>query len=745
MLVATPVTAIGTPRSLVLGAALAALTVCFLWLERLPLRPGLGVAVLAGVALAGALPLSVAADRDEPVVRLHAPGPRGSARPPSVRFDWDHSYGPLRWRREGREMLRIRSRRAQYWKLENLEDFDGERWVERGTPDRFGPGAEADLDDDWASHPQWTGDARVTVRGLRGDPFAGAGTTLSVDAGARQALPTFSPGTWEADHELAAGDSYRVRFHAPRPNPLQLAAATSGARGQQGDALELLLPLVRPELPDARRHAQPPGHALAARAAAVRVDGAAAGAERAPRDDRAGPPGAAQLPLLADVAARAAAQARRPQPHTSSPAASTSTWTAASATTSGRRTRRRRAAARALPVRGQGRLLPALLGRDGAAAAFRRGARARGHRLLARRLPPPPARVGRARPRRALVGRGVVRRHRLGHVRPDADRHARALADRRDRRADRDRRERLHRRRRGDAARWRPQPRGRARDELTRLAAARPARPATTAGAPRGWYAGGGLALLAALALWWRRRRREEPAAPADRAIADLVVALRRAGRPVPPGVTLTELERRLGGGRGYLAAAALRALRHRRERARPPNSAARSAASSPRASAGAGACARGGRCRRGVAEPHAPQLPAALDADRLPRRIGAVRLAAHADRGREHGGHAAGAGGRAGRRDRRRRDRLAPAPLSRGAAERHRAQTSVERPRGRRPPVTASSPASSRLRGDQTCRRAPLETASATISAPVKRHSTAFEWCRFLLQGSTRCPSRTG
>ena len=48
VLVATPITAIGTPRSLVLGTALAALTVCFLWLERLPLRPGIGVAVLGG-------------------------------------------------------------------------------------------------------------------------------------------------------------------------------------------------------------------------------------------------------------------------------------------------------------------------------------------------------------------------------------------------------------------------------------------------------------------------------------------------------------------------------------------------------------------------------------------------------------------------------------------------------------------------------------------------------------------------
>jgi LPXTG-motif cell wall-anchored protein len=83
---------------------------------------------------------------------------------------------------------------------------------------------------------------------------------------------------------------------------------------------------------------------------------------------------------------------------------------------------------------------------------------------------------------------------------------------------------------------------------------------------PSSWlYALAGLALLAAIAalLLWRRRRRRDGAAPADRAIADLITALRRAGRPVPPGVTLTELERRFGGrgGEGYLAA--LRSARY--------------------------------------------------------------------------------------------------------------------------------------------------------------------------------------
>src|SRR5438874_2147809 len=63
VLVASPVVSLGGTRPLALGAVLAALTVCFLWLERLPLRPGLGVAALLGVALAGSLPRAAAADR----------------------------------------------------------------------------------------------------------------------------------------------------------------------------------------------------------------------------------------------------------------------------------------------------------------------------------------------------------------------------------------------------------------------------------------------------------------------------------------------------------------------------------------------------------------------------------------------------------------------------------------------------------------------------------------------------------
>ena len=557
VLVATPVTAIGSPRSLVLGAALAALTVCFLWLERLPLRPGLGVAVLAGVALAGALPLGAAADRGGPWFD-YSTWAEGLGTPPSARFDWNHSYGPVRWRRDGREMLRIRSRPAAVLEAREprglrrpaLGRAQRPRRVRARRGGRPGRGA--------GEHPQWNGEARVIVRGLRGDLFAGAGTTLAVDAGAREATPTFSPGTWEADQDLAAGDSYRVSFHAARPNPLELAAATSGSRGQQGDALTLTLPLLVPDLSPPGERDRPIN--------AVRLELPPFSVEAPPlaENERRGRPGrhpqVAELVVPADVAARAAAQARRPQPlrlhtpHRHVPGA------------------RFRYDERPARVPAGVQPLDHFLfeGKAGYCQHFS------GAMALLLRMGGVPARVAsgfspggfRRRQgewvvrdqRRALVGRGLVRRHRLGDVRPDAGRDPRRSLIASISAPDRCRRSDA-----ADDAAAGPRPRRNSAGPPGAVDQPRRGRGGGDSGGdggPAPWiYVAGGLALLAvaaALVLW--RRRRRGSLAPADRAIADLVVALRRAGRPVPPGVTLTELERRLGGA-GYLSA--LRSARY--------------------------------------------------------------------------------------------------------------------------------------------------------------------------------------
>jgi len=66
------------------------------------------------------------------------------------------------------------------------------------------------------------------------------------------------------------------------------------------------------------------------------------------------------------------------------------------------------------------------------------------------------------------------------------------------------------------------------------------------------------LVLSAGGALWLTRRRRARPDDPLDRAIFELETALRRSGRPTPAGMTLRQLEGRLGlsgDAAGYLRA----------------------------------------------------------------------------------------------------------------------------------------------------------------------------------------------
>ena len=573
VLVITPVTAIGSTRSLVLGAAIAFLTVCFLWLERLPLRPGAGVAVLGGLALAGALPLSAAANRDGPWFDYRA-WAEGLGTPAPVRFDWEHSYEPITWPREGRELLRIKSDRPHYWKLENLEYFDGTRWETRATPDSIGDAPEADLDPGWQLHEEWSGQARITVRGLRGTDLAGAGTTLAVDAGRNETMSTLSPGTWRSVRELVAGDSYKIRFHAPWPEPRQLETATSGADGQQSDSLELVVPLTEAVLQKQRDY-----YSRAVTWTKLVL-----------------PPFEEQRPPEAfyerSDSTGSGVAALRNSPYWR-------TWKLAQRLKKGAATpyeyaRRIDAYLGAIGFRYDESPPAPALATQAPLDAFLFDSKAgycqhfSGAMALLLRLGGVPARVATG------FSPGGFKRSQGEWVIRDRDAHswveawydgigwvtfdptpaatpARSLI----------------------AALEDEAPVLTADDVITALGGAAPGRdPAEAirepdpsgpaAGAPGGQQDGSSpaamalgvaalVALLAGVALLRRRTRRFPPLAPAERALAELVRALRRAGRPVAPGTTLAQLERRLGrtrGGAAYFAA--LREARYRSSGAPP-------------------------------------------------------------------------------------------------------------------------------------------------------------------------------
>ena len=242
VLAASPVVSLGGTRPLLFGAALAAVVVCFLWLERLPLRPGFGVAALVGIALAGALPLAGAADREDPWFdyQTFAEG-IGPENP--VRFDWRHSYGPITWPRDRRELLRIRAREPEYWKAADLDTFDGVAWRER-SPDEITPsGFETTQPPSVQLEPSWTRSYAVSVRRLRTTDVVGSGTILGVSDASRRVERAQHAGRWRAPTELRRGDTYRVRAFTPRPERRELVAAGSGTANQRADDLVLRVPV----------------------------------------------------------------------------------------------------------------------------------------------------------------------------------------------------------------------------------------------------------------------------------------------------------------------------------------------------------------------------------------------------------------------------------------------------------------------------------------------------------------------
>ena len=590
VLVVSPVVSLGGTRPLLLGAAIAALTVCFLWLERLPLRPGIGVAALLGVALAGALPLAAVADRGEPWFDYKAFA-EGLGPDDPVRFSWNQDYGPIDWPRDGNEVMRVTSDEPHYWKAVNLSAFDGTGWNEQ-APDDGGGDFEDELREDWRNKPGWQDRIEVSVRRMRMLDVPAPGTIMKVENATRPLRPSGVPGRWVG--ELGAAPRRLLHGRGLRPE-------ADGRRGAPGRPHGLPRRARRP----ARDHRAVPARAAADGALGRRRDRRADRLRGRPlpavrrrrgrlRHLSADPPHALRrdrqhVPPLALRSARGSwPSSSAPPPRRRS---STSCWstatsrTASSATPSGRSSRRPGVAP-----------LDAFLidTKEGYCQHFS------GAMALLLRMGGIPARVatgfspgGFSKRRNAWIVRDTDAHawveawfDELGWVTydptPDATPARSQIAALEAApppipasptgSSDAGRR----RRRAATGRRCAPT------CSSTRCATTRPRRPARRARAcpggcgrwparPRSWSRFG-------LVRWLRARRRRGAVAPLDRAVAELEAALRRAGRPVSAGTTLRQLEHRLGA--PPEATAYLRALSASRygPAPQPPTSAQRKA-----------------------------------------------------------------------------------------------------------------------------------------------------------------------
>jgi transglutaminase-like putative cysteine protease len=218
----------------------------------LPLRPGLGVALLLGVALAGALPLATVADRGEPWFDYKAFA-EGLGPDDPVRFSWSQQYGPIDWPREGNEVMRVKSAEPHYWKAANLDRFDGTGFADAGPLQRGGSDPESELREDWRNVPGQVDQIEVSIRRMRTRDVIAPGTIMKISDETEPLRPSGEPGRWTADTELRRGDSYTAETYVPTPDATDVRQAdVTGFRLSRPDDLETTVPFLKGHRPTPR-------------------------------------------------------------------------------------------------------------------------------------------------------------------------------------------------------------------------------------------------------------------------------------------------------------------------------------------------------------------------------------------------------------------------------------------------------------------------------------------------------------
>ncbi len=246
LLYAVPVVERSPQRPFASGALFTLLLAAFLWGDRL--RPGqarLGVGLVVGAVFV-ALLVSGRVDGERPLFDYEQFVADSLEPRNATSFSWAHSYGPLDWPRDGREVLRVKARQGTYWKATVLADFDGTAWVTSGSYNPRVPDTET------ARGPAFRERLTVVVRNLRSPEYVTAGNTQQILDSPRLSLEsgfgTFRTGS----RPLRRGDSYRADVYVPRPTAATMRDAGSDYPTSTRRFLSMRLPrepqdLITPE------------------------------------------------------------------------------------------------------------------------------------------------------------------------------------------------------------------------------------------------------------------------------------------------------------------------------------------------------------------------------------------------------------------------------------------------------------------------------------------------------------------
>jgi len=199
------------------GLILFALLAAFLWGDRLRREAAGAAVVIAALAGVGSAVAAGGIDPHRALVDYRAWA--GSVAHQHLdAFDWNQTYGPLRWPKTGHAVLAIRARQAEYWKATDLDAFNGYAWV--SNPGQGEPTLPAP---DRSALARWTQNVQVTIQGMRTQDVIAAGYAAGppIPGGGQ---PGSSPGTWTAERPLGPGAVYRISTYSPSPSAVALRA-----------------------------------------------------------------------------------------------------------------------------------------------------------------------------------------------------------------------------------------------------------------------------------------------------------------------------------------------------------------------------------------------------------------------------------------------------------------------------------------------------------------------------------------
>jgi protein-glutamine gamma-glutamyltransferase len=223
-LVVVPAVSLHPEAAYLQGLILFGLLALFMWGERVPTDRRGGVILACAVTGAIGMIVAPALDQDSPWINTHQLA-SGLSAAHVARFNWTQSYGQLYWPHSGEDVLGVTASPAvfpgEYWKAENLDDFDGIGWATGGAGSGAGPGKVSPK-----TLAAYTQTLTITVSAMSTSQVIAAGYASRPLSGLPSpAQAGASVGTWISPVALGPGDTYRVRVYVPHPSSSLLAQA----------------------------------------------------------------------------------------------------------------------------------------------------------------------------------------------------------------------------------------------------------------------------------------------------------------------------------------------------------------------------------------------------------------------------------------------------------------------------------------------------------------------------------------